>query len=289
MPLDRFALVLALVTAGPAFAAAQTALDWSADDGARIEALGKTGRRIDGTHMVLWHPPSLPAATADALVARLDPAVAALRRRVGRHGWQAVPVERITFYLSDDAFVSHASGRAAVFVPIARVLDGRAPYLHEAAHELLASSAVDTPATDGALRVRRPLWLTEGVPDYIAQVVAGEVGIVEVGPFASGGLAGADAVCAERARSTDGASMLPFVGGPGRPDVLFTTDRGRFAPTFYTCALSFTRFLADRAGLDALVGLFGVPPSQTSSRLDNLAGRPLAAHRRAWLDVLGLP
>jgi len=278
------AIAVGLATA----AAAQTALNWSADDGARIATLEKSGRRIEGTHMLVWHPPSLLPSDADRLLRRLDPAVAALRAKVGRHAWQVVPTGKITYYLSDDAFVSHASGRAAVFVPMARVIDGRAPYLHEAMHELLASSAADPPSADGAPPVRRPLWLTEGLPDYVAQVVAGEVGMVETGPFASGGLAGADAVCAERARTVDGATMLPFVGGPGRPDVLFTTDRARFAPTFYTCALSFTKFLAGRAGLDALVGLFGVPPSGTASRLDALGGRPLDAHRAEWRAAIGL-
>jgi len=267
---------------------AQAPLNWSAEDGARIAALETSGRRIEGSHMIVWHPPSLLPSDADRLVRRLDPAVAALRAKVGRHAWQVVPTQKITFYLSDDAFVSHASGRAAVFVPMARVADGRAPYLHEATHELLASSAADPPPAAGAPPVRRPLWLTEGLPDYVAQVVAGEVGMVETGPFASGGLAGADEVCAERARTADGATMLPFVGGPVRPDVLFTTDRARFAPTFYTCALSFTKFLAGRAGLDVLVGLFGVPPAQVASRLDALGGRPLAAHRADWLAAIGL-
>ena len=49
--------------------------------------------------------------------------------------------------------------------------------------------------------------------------------MTEEGPFASGGLKGADGVCLERVRTPDGATMLPFVGANARPDVLFTTDR----------------------------------------------------------------
>ena len=268
----------------------QTALNWSADDGARIAALTTAGRRIEGAHVIVWHPTSLPPADADRLLRRLDPAVAALRARVGTHEWQAVPTGRITFYLSDDSFVSHASGRAAVFVPMARVLDGRAPYLHEATHEFLASTVTGPPPPAGSgPAARRPLWLSEGVPDYIAQLVATETGMTEEGPFASGGLKGADAVCTERVGTPDGATMLPFVGANARPDVLFTTDRPRFAPTFYTCGLSFTKFLAERAGLEALVGLFGVPPAETLERLDGLAGRPLATHRADWQKAIGLP
>ncbi len=287
IPAVAFMLSALLCAAEPA--RAQTALNWSADDGARIDALAKGGRRIDGAHMVVWHPPSLLPSDADRILRRLDPAIAALWARVGTHDWQAVPKGRITFYLSDDSFVSHASGRGAVFVPMARVIDGRAPYLHEATHELLASTRMDPAPAAGTPPVRRPLWLTEGLPDYVAQLVATEIGMTEEGPFASGGLNGADRVCAERARTADGATMLPFVAGPGRPDVLFTTERARFAPTFYTCALSFTKFLASRAALEPLVALFGVPPSETLTRLDALGGVPLAGHRSAWLAAIGLP
>jgi hypothetical protein len=287
VPAAAFALVALMFLTG--VAVAQPALNWSADDGARIDALATGGRRIEGAHMVVWHPPSLRPSDADRILRRLDPAIAALWTRVGAHDWQAVPKGRITFYLSDDSFVSHASGRGAVFVPMARVIDGRAPYLHEATHELLASTHVDLAPSTGAPPVRRPLWLTEGLPDYVAQLVATDIGMTEEGPFASGGLNGADRVCAERARTADGATMLTFVGGPGRPDVLFTTDRARFAPTFYTCALSFTKFLAGRATLTSLVALFGVPPSETLTRLDALAGAPLATHRSAWLTAIGLP
>jgi hypothetical protein len=282
------ATLIALLGAGEG-ARAQTVLNWAADDGARIDVLTRGGRRIEGAHLAVWHPPSLLPSDADRILRRLDPAIAALWTRIGTHDWQAVPKGRLTFYLSDDSFVSHASGRGAVFVPMARVIDGRAPYLHEATHELLASTHVDPAPSAAAPPVRRPLWLTEGLPDYVAQLVATEIGMSEEGPFASGGWSGADRVCAERARTADGATMLPFVGGPGRPEVLFTTERARFAPTFYTCALSFTKFLAGRATLDTLVALFGVPPSETLTRLDTLAGLPLATHRSAWLTAIGLP
>lgn len=281
-------VVLAAVVAAarlPIPAAAQTALNWSADDGARIEVLKRTGDHIEGEHLVLWFPASLARPDAEALVTRLDPAVAGLWRRVGIHEWQAVPKGRITYYLSDDVFVAHASGRSAVFVPMARVKDGRAPFLHEATHELLASTRVGLPGTAGALPVRRPLWLTEGLPDYVARLVAAELGITEEGPFATPDLASVDRVCAARARTVDGTTMLAFVGTAARPDVLFTTDRARFAPTFYACAFSFTTHLAARVGLDALVGLFALPPAEMGARLEAMTGRPLAEVRAAWLTA----
>ncbi|MEZ5294331.1 MAG: hypothetical protein R2745_24850 [Vicinamibacterales bacterium] len=264
--------------------AAQPLLNWAADDGARVAALEKDGTRLQGEHVVLYVPKSLPRADADALAARLDRGVAGLWQRVGVHDWQAVKPGRITYYLSDDTFVAHASGRSAVFVPMARVTDGRAPFLHEATHELLASTRTDPAGST----VRRPLWLTEGLPDYIARITAADVGMTETGPFGTPTVEGADAVCAERARTADGATMLPFVGADERPAVLFTTDRARFAPTFYACSFSFVASLASEAGLAQLVDLFSVAPAETRARLDRLGGRTLDEHRQAWLRRLAL-
>src|SRR5215469_5965276 len=161
---------------------AQQRLNWSADDGKRVQSLVKGGSRIEGPHVIVYFPPSLSRADADALVKRLDPAVEGLWRQVGVHDWQAVPKGKITYYLHDDAFVAHASGRSAVFVPMARVKDGRAPFLHEATHELLASKNNGPSSAGGARPAFRPIWLMEGLPDYIARVVADEQGMTEEGP-----------------------------------------------------------------------------------------------------------
>jgi hypothetical protein len=248
----------------------------------------KGGGRIEGTHVILYFPPSLPRVDVDALVKRLDPAVEGLWRQVGVHDWQAVPKGKITYYLHDDAFVAHASGRSAVFVPMARVKDGRAPFLHEATHELLASTRRTSATAGDATPVRYPLWLTEGLADYVARVVADQLGIIEEGPFGTPTLSGADAVCAERALTPDGAKMLPFVGADAVPDLLFTTDRARFAPTFYSCSLSFTKHLAEHIGLDALINLFALTPTDLVARMEGVAGRPLPVVVTEWRTRLGL-
>jgi len=284
-PSIRVSVVLALLLAASVRTAGQQLLNWAGDDGKRVAALTKTGTRLDGDHVTLWFPPSLSRTDAEALVKRIDPAVAALWRRVGTHDWQRVRKGKITYYLSDDTFVAHASGRSAVFVPMARVKDGRAPFLHEATHELLASRRTD--ATGGP-PMARPLWLTEGLPDYLARLAADESGITEEGPFGTGTIAGVDAICAERARTPDGAEILKSVGAAERPEVLFTTDRQRFAPTFYACSFSFTKYLIGRAGLDALVGLFGLTPTEMNARLDRVAGASLGDARSAWLRLLQL-
>jgi len=264
----------------------QQPLNWSKDDASRVATLQKDGARIEGEHAIIWYPPSLSPSEAADLLKRIDPGVAGLWRRVGTHDWQAVPKGKIIYYLSDDVFVSHASGRSAVFISTARVRDGRAPFLHEATHELLASNRRDP--SSGGPPTLRPLWLTEGLPDYISRLVAADLGFTESGPFDVPMIAAADALCTERARTPDGATMVPYVGTNQRPEVLFTTDRSRFAPTFYTCSLSFVNYLVGQINLNELVDLFSYAPTDMNGRLQKLGGKTLADLRAAWLRRLQL-
>ena len=82
--------------------------------------------------------------------------------------------------------------------------------------------------------------------------------------------------------------MIPYIGSSERPEVLFTTDRIRFAPTFYTCSLSFVRYFGSRVGLDVLVSLFAYAPAEMNARLDTLSGKQIAEWRTEWLQLLKL-
>jgi hypothetical protein len=196
---------------------------------------------------------------------------------------------RITYYISEDTFVAHGSGLGAVFVPLARVKDGRAPYLHEAMHELLATPGTrEAVAAERVARTKsRPLWLAEGLPDYVAQSAAERVGLTEGDVFDTGGLGGVDKTCAERLESSAGSGVLSFMGAPGRPDALFTTERPTVAPTFYACAFSFTKFIVNRIGLPATIGLIPLIPVNTvHEKIEALTGKAMSDLRSEWLRAI---
>ena len=291
---NRPAWALAFVVASVVAAQVQdapTLLNWAADDEKRVAELAASGKRDDGTHVVLWTPAdALSEADRRALVARLDLGVAALRALVGTHDWQSVRDEKITYYVSADRFVSHASGRAAVFIPLIRLQDGRAPYLHEAMHELLAMADTRGPMDpERVQRIKtRPLWLTEGLPDFVALTAAKKTGTTEGDVFDIGGLDGADRTCAARLAGPAGKEVLPFIGTSGRPDALFTTERQTVAPTFYACSTSFTKRVVGLIGLEAAVGLIPlIPHDGVQSRIEALTGKPMATHRDEWLQAIG--
>ena len=73
-------------------------------------------------------------------------------------------------------------------------MEGTAPFLHEASHELLAPLPPYSPDEypDSAAEQRAasefPFWLSEGFADYLAQVVAAGAGCREGDVFEIGGL-----------------------------------------------------------------------------------------------------
>lgn len=277
---------------GQSAAQPATPLNWSADDGRHVAELTATGERREGKLVVLFTPTgAVDDKEEQALLERLDKGMAELRALVGRHSWQVVKADRITYYVSTDRFVAHASGRAAVFIPLIRLQDGRAPYLHEAGHELLASFSqppTPDPARVERVRTSRPLWLTEGLADYVGLTAASRAGITEGDVFDIGGLAGADAACQERLKGPRGAEVLSFIGRLGAPAALFTTERTEVAPTFYACGTSFTKYVVGRIGLPETIALMpliiteGVLP-----RIEKLTGKSMDALRAEWRASIG--
>ena len=284
-------------------------LDWSSDDGKRIATLESTGVRTEGKWAVVWTPAgALEDAERATMIERIDKGVAALRKLIGVHPWQAVRNQRIRYYISDDAFVSHAvGGTEVVLVPLARVKDGRAPFIHEAAHSLLGRVVPpDVPPLDGESRDRlqasRPNWLAEGIAEYFGKSAARLAGVVDGDPFDSGGLEGMDRTCAERSAKPPGERVLPYIGALGAPAELFTTERPKYAPIFYPCSFSFTKHVAKLIGDHELIGLMDLmsrvdrsttpitmTPDGVLPRIETLTGKTRGQIRADWLGTLPKP
>ena len=277
-------------------AAPPAPLNWDSDDSARVAFLTAHGRAYTGAQVIVWAPPdSLDARWLASFVDSLATGVAALRRLMGgAYAWQRIGQRPVTFYLSPGRFVSHASGAGAVFISLARVRSGGAPYLHEAAHELLAPPAPFAPfeyadsVAEARAAARFPQWLNEGFPDYLAQATASATGFHEGDVFAIGGLAKVDSTCAARlAQSPRRAEILEKVGLQGRLAALFTTERAEVAPVFYACSQSFTKYVVDRVGVRTVVAAFPhIPGGTWVADLEAAAGTSLEALRSAWLRLV---
>ena len=288
-------LLLALLIQSPP----PTPIDWSADDSARIAFSTSHGKAYRASGLVLWAPKdSLDARWLPVFVDSLARAMGRLRALIGGpYPWQRIGTRPVVFHLSPGRFVSHASGMDAVFLSLNSVRQGYSPFIHEAAHELLIPAPPffpfeypDTLVGDSAA-AKFPFWLSEGLPDYLAETVSAETGFRAGDVFQIGGLAQSDSTCAARlAASPRREEILARVGDQGRLEALFTTDRAQVAPVYYACSQSFTRHVVGRIGLKAAVGLFPVIPSGAwLAELERAAGDSLPAIRRAWMAaILGM-
>ncbi len=285
-------------TTGRVQVATPAPIDWSEDDSARVAFLMGHGRSIARPPVMVWAPvDSLDPHWLAPFTDSLATAVKQLRALIGGpFSWQRLGSRSVRFYLSPGRFISHADGRGGVFISLSRVRQRDAPYLHEAAHELLVPSPPFYPfeypdsLAEERAAARFPFWLSEGLPDYLAQTVAAATGVHEGDVFAVGGLGKVDSACAARlVGSKRRDEIRDRVGRPGRLEALFTSDRPEVAPVYYACSQSFTKHVVARLGLPAVVGLFPRIPSGTwESALEAAAGMPVEDLRAAWLKALGL-
>lgn len=296
----RTALVFlfTVATAARAQVPAPTPIDWSEEDSARVAFLRAHGRAYASPPVIVWAPTdSLDPRWLAPFIDSLAAGVTTLKALIGGAStWQRLGARPLRFYLSPGRFVSHADGRDGVFISLNRVRRRNGPFLHEAAHELLVPPPPFYPfeypdsLAEERAAAEFPFWLSEGLPDYLAQRTAAATGFPEGDVFAIGGLAKADSVCAARlASSTRQAEIRDKVGRPGRLEALFTTERDKVAPVYYACSQSFTKHVVARLGLAAVVALFPrIPTGTWRTALESAAGESLERLRQAWLAALGL-
>lgn len=296
------ATAVVLLTASFRLAAqtpAPAALDWWSDDSTRVAFVIAHGQARHYPQAVIWAPTdSLDPAWLSSFEDSLNTSLAALRRLIGGpYAWQRIGARPVVYFFSPGRFISHATGQDTVFIAIRHIQRGWAPFLHEAAHELLSPPAPFLPyeypdsIAGEALAARFPFWLNEGLPDYLAQVIVQQTGFREGDVFEVGGLARVDSTCRVRlSGNRRRAEISAKLGGVGRLEALYTTDREEVAPTFYACSQSFTRFLAGRIGVAAVIGLLPmITDGSWLPALERAAGAPLPALRREWLAALNVP
>jgi hypothetical protein len=219
--------------------------------------------------VVEYRTGELSPAEADAFEALADQGVTDLEALVG----PSLPpgarrTGRIRFVVSSRAAISRTWGRT-ILLPLERVRTRSAPYLHETVHALIPSRG------DG-------VWLSEGLACYLESWVSEHRGGYDAHVFTRAGDQGIHAAARRVLDSGSGRAILPWVGGHGEPPLL-EEDRSGVARPFYVLSHSLTKFLVDRAGLDAVVRAL----ASSDSDLRATTGQPSEAWKHDWLLALG--
>jgi hypothetical protein len=227
--------------------------------------------RIESEHSVLeFRSSELDAAAAQAFARLADDGVVDVEAlvRAGLPEW-ARREGRVRFVVSGEIDISRTWGRTVV-LPLGRVRERRAPYLHETVHALVPSRGDRT-------------WLSEGLACYLESYVAETRRGYDAHVFARAGDSGIHAEARRTLATAAGRAVLPWVGAAGQPPRL-DEDRDGVARPFYVLSHSIVKHVVEAAGLAAVVrSLVASDPGA----LEAQTGRGGAAWRESWLAALG--
>ncbi len=262
-------------------------------DSTNIIQLIKNGVQRNKKNVIAWFPKdSLSDSRMDEILDTLSIGVIAAERIIKvPQKWQVhqkgMPY---TFYFRLDSLVSRSSGAGFVSIPFWRIKQGKAPWLHEVIHEMLNTKngnwTNDTITQEIAV-TNIPLWLSEGVPEYISLTVSQKYKLPLFDVQTKSFLTNKDSVCKEDLKGKLADSILSYIGKKGVLIPLFGKERKLYAPTFYHCSCSFVKYLAQQYGIDPLVVSLAAYPREIEelgkriqSSLDDL--------KKAWLTKINL-
>lgn len=260
-------------------------------DSLNITYLINNGLKISDGKVICWFPKdSLSEKQMNEITNMINTGIGGVEKFIKAPLlWQLhQPTEPYTFYFRFDRFVSHASHAGFVSIPFWRIKEGKAPWLHEVIHEMLYSKTAgwsSNTVTDKELDEKMPLWLFEGLPDYISLKVSLIENLPWFDVFSKSGQTNIDSLFVEEIKSDKGKYILSFIGTKGVMPELFSDDRILYAPAFYHGSSSFVKYVA--GNYDIKILLTGISSfGQEQETIEKLTGKPLAILKKEWLNKL---
>jgi len=263
------------------------------DDGdtLNITYLIKNGVKISDGKATCWFPKdSLSEKQMSEITAMMSAGIKGAETFINAPlSWQLHhPDEPYTFYFRYDKFVSHASHAGFVSIPFWRIKEGKAPWLHEVIHEMLYTTTGrwDSPdITDEEANEQMPLWLLEGLPDYISLKVCLTEQLPCFDVFSNTFQANSDSLFVKEIESAQGSYILSFIGSKGMMPELFSEARNVYAPAFYHGSAAFVEYLSATYGIDLLltsISSFG----KEQETIEALTGKSLTVLKKEWLKKI---
>lgn len=260
-------------------------------DSLNIVYLINNGVKISDGKVIAWFPKdSLSRERMIAITDTLNIGISEAEKFINAPlSWQVhQPTDPYTFYFRYDRFVSHASDAGFVSIPFWRIKEGKSPWLHEVMHEMLNTGTGNwlTPEiTEKDWSENMPLWLFEGLPDYISLKVATTKNLPRFDVFSNGHHTNIDSLFIKDIQSDRGKYVLSFIGSKGVMPELSSKERMLYAPAFYHGSCSFVQYLAGNYGLNMLLASIS-SFRQEHEIIEKLTGKPLEILTKEWLAKL---
>jgi len=262
-----------------------------AGDSLNITHLINNGIKISKGKVIRWFPKdSLSEKRMNEIADMINTGISEAEKFINAPlSWQVHQSnDPYTYYFRLDSFVSHASEAGFVSIPFWRIKNGKSPWLHETIHEMLNTKTGSwfSPAITKEERFKnRPLWLFEGLPDYISFKVSRLKSLPWFDVFSNSFPTNVDSLFIENLKSDKGLYILSFIGKEGIMPELFSIDRGLYAPAFYHGSCSFVQYLTDNYGIKILLTSISSFEKEQGT-IEKLTGKRLEILKKEWLDKL---
>jgi hypothetical protein len=250
-----------------------------------INTLRTQGVFINRERVIAYFPKnSIPENRMNEIVDTINLGITLADKYIGGpYDWQVFKNKQLTYYFCEGNFMSTTSKEGDIFIPVWRAQSNQSPWLHETMHLLLRSVNGNwNPKSNPMNLFKMPMWLTEGMAEFLAMKISYDNQIPKFDLFESGGYSKVDSICNISVRQENGPHILKYIGEPGIMKKLFTKKRRFYAPTFYNCSCSFTKYLVETYGLDKVLNAYTNYKKEIET-IENFTGKTMNELREDWL------
>ena len=91
-----------------------------------------------------------------------------------------------------------------------------------------------------------------------------------------------DSICKQKLTEENGEYILKYIGTKGLMRQLFGEDRVKYAPTFYTCSCSFSKYITETYGLETML-IANSEFKLEHETLEKLTEKSISTLKEEWL------
>ena len=263
-------------------------------DSLNITYLINNGVKITNGKVIAWFPKdSLSISKMEEITVMLNQGLDRTEKYIkAPFLWQTQNRnDPYTFYFRHDRFIAHASGAGFISIPFWRIKNGRSPWLHELLHEMFFTKTGNwfSPAvTDKEREEKMPLWLFEGLPEYISQHIYLKENWPYFDVYSNNFLTDVDSLFNQEVKSEKGPYILSFIGSEGIMPELYSEKRNLYVSAFYHGSASFVKYLVNTYGLNVLINSIALFRKELET-IENATGKSLKTLKQEWIHKLKIP
>jgi hypothetical protein len=259
-------------------------IDRIANDNAIADELRKDGVKYETKRAVLWvEKGGLTEQEIKEFAALVNQGIFDVEKYTGiKFDKKYYQTEKMEYFINSKPGISRGSleRKPFIYLPLVRVKEKKAPYLHETAHKIAYKSI-------------EALWLQEGYASFVQTAVAGRYGGYDASPF-NPEKADIDQLARNLLKTEISKKMLPLIGLNGTPAKMnaeqkeiyrpIFEDRRVTAAAFYNLSTSFVKFLVAELGIKKLQKAF--ESADTNAEILKITGKNVNDWKADWLKSL---